>query len=314
MDGLEHILAAQDGIITRQQALAAITPSRLERLLGRRWRVILPGIYAAQTGPLTPKHKARVALLYGGEHAQLDDLSSLTRHGLRYLPSDEREFILIPADQKRQSREFVVVRRTFYLPKPLLAPGRMPVTPLSRALTDFALRHENERQVRAVLMSSVQKRKLSVSELDAEVATAPSRGLKRYLRVLDELHAGVRSVGEGDVRRLCARSKILPTPLFNPLLQLPDGRKISPDLLLEEAALVHETNGREPHYEEEDAFDSMQERHDAMTTAGLTALHNSPRLIATTGPRILRELETIYLRDRGRGLPPGVVILRRSAQ
>lgn len=314
MDGLEHILAAQDGIITRQQALAAITPSRLERLLGRRWRVILPGIYAAQTGPLTPKQKARVALLYGGEHAQLDDLSSLTRHGLRYLPSDEREFILIPADQKRQSREFVVVRRTFYLPKPLLAPGRMPVTPLSRALTDFALRHENERQVRAVLMSSVQKRKVSVSELDAEVATAPSRGLKRYLRVLDELHAGVRSVGEGDVRRLCARSKILPTPLFNPLLQLPDGRKISPDLLLEEAALVHETNGREPHYEEEDAFDSMQERHDAMTTAGLPALHNSPRLIATTGPRILRELETIYLRDRGRGLPPGVVILRRSAQ
>jgi hypothetical protein len=314
MDGLEHILAAQDGIITRQQALAAITPSRLERLLGRRWRVILPGIYAAQTGPLTPKQKARVALLYGGEHAQLDDLSSLTRHGLRYLPSDEREFILIPADQKRQSREFVVVRRTFYLPKPLLAPGRMPVTPLSRALTDFALRHENERQVRAVLMSSVQKRKVSVSELDAEVATAPSHGLKRYLRVLDELHAGVRSVGEGDVRRLCARSKILPTPLFNPLLQLPDGRKISPDLLLEEAALVHETNGREPHYEEEDAFDSMQERHDAMTTAGLTALHNSPRLIATTGPRILRELETIYLRDRGRGLPPGVVILRRSAQ
>jgi hypothetical protein len=314
MDGLEHILAAQDGIITRQQALAAITPSRLERLLGRRWRVILPGIYAAQTGPLTPKQKARVALLYGGEHAQLDDLSSLTRHGLRYLPSDEREFILIPADQKRQSREFVVVRRTFYLPKPLLAPGRMPVTPLSRALTDFALRPENERQGRAVLMSSVQKRKLSVSELDAEVATAPSRGLKRYLRVLDELHAGVRSVGEGDVRRLCARSKILPTPLFNPLLQLPDGRKISPDLLLEEAALVHETNGREPHYEEEDAFDSMQERHDAMTTAGLPALHNSPRLIATTGPRILRELETIYLRDRGRGLPPGVVILRRSAQ
>ena len=78
--------------------------------------------------------------------------------------------------------------------------------------------------------------------------------------------------------------------------------------------MVHETNGREPHYEEEDAFDSMQERHDAMTTAGLPALNNSPRLIATTGPRILRELETIYLRDRGRGLPPGVVILRRSAQ
>lgn len=199
------------------------------------------------------------------------------------------------------------------MPKPLFAPGRIAVAPVGRALADFALRHEDERQVRAVLMAAVQLGKVSVADLDAETATAPSRGLKRYMRVLEELHAGARSVGEADMRRLCARSKVLPTPLFNPLLALPDGRKISPDLLIEEAALVHETNGRGPHYEEEDAFDSMQERHDAMTTAGLTALHNSPRLIATTGPRILRELETVYLRDRGRGLPPGVVILRRSA-
>jgi hypothetical protein len=314
MDGLRHILAAQDAIITRQQALSVLTPGRLERLLGRQWRVIFPGVYAAQTGPLTAKQKARAALLYGGPDAQLDDLSSLTRHSVRYLPADDREFVLIPAEQKRQSREFVVVRRTFYLPKPLLAPGRMPITPLSRALADYALRHDDARQVRAVLMSAVQRQQVTVAELDSEVATASSRGLKRYVRVLEELRAGVRSVGEGDVRRLCARSKILPPPLFNPLLRLPDGRKISPDLLIEEAALVHETNGRQPHYEEEDAFDGMQERHDAMTTAGLTALHNSPRLIATAGPRILRELEAIYLRDRGRGLPPGVVILHRSAE
>lgn len=314
MDELRHILSAQDAIITRQQSLTVLTPNRLERVLGSRWRVIFPGIYAAQTGPLTPRQKARAALLYGGEHAQLDDVSSLVRHGVRYLPQDDREFLLIPADQKRQSRDFVVVRRTFYMPSPLMASGRMPVTPISRALADFALRCDDERKVRAVLMSAVQRRQVAVADLQREVATASARGLKRLLRVLDELEAGVRSVGEGDIRRLCERSKILPTPLYNPLLQLPSGRRISPDLLLEEAALVHETNGREPHYEEEDAFDGMQERHDALTTAGLTALHNSPRLIATTGARILRELETIYVRDRGRGLPPGVVILRRGPE
>ena len=57
----------------------------------------------------------------------------------------------------------------------------------------------------------------------------------------------------------------------------------------------------------------MQERHDVMTTAGLTVLHNSPRRIDRDGGTVLKELETCYLRDRGKGLPPGVVILRRGA-
>ena len=84
------------------------------------------------------------------------------------------------------------------------------------------------------------------------------------------------------------------------------------DLLIKEAALVHETNGRKPHYEDEDDFDSMQARHDAMTVAGLTVLHNSPRLIAREGPRVLADLEHCYLRDDGKGLPPGVRIIRTS--
>jgi hypothetical protein len=84
-------------------------------------------------------------------------------------------------------------------------------------------------------------------------------------------------------------------------------------MLIEEAALVHETNGRKPHYEDEDQFDSMQERHDALTVAGLTVLHNSPRLIDNDGRRVLSDLERCYLRDAGKGLPPGVRIIRRRA-
>jgi hypothetical protein len=47
-----------------------------------------------------------------------------------------------------------------------------------------------------------------------------------------------------------------------------------------------------------------------MTVAGLTVLHNSPRLIAREGPRVLTDLEHCYLRDKGKGLPPGVRIIR----
>jgi hypothetical protein len=54
----------------------------------------------------------------------------------------------------------------------------------------------------------------------------------------------------------------------------------------------------------------MQQRHDALTAAGFTVLHNTPRMIAQSGSRIVREMETCYLRDAGKGLPPGVVMLR----
>jgi hypothetical protein len=300
-------------VLTRAQALEEMSPKALEWRLGRQWQVVLPGVYATRTGGLSDDERMRAALLYAGADAMLDDLSALRFYRARYLPTDGRVFVLVPFERRRQSRDFVVVRRTRYLPQPVSAAGGLPIAPLSRALADFALRLDDERTVRAVLMSAVQMRHVPVSELDAQIATASTRGLRRYTRVLDEIHAGVRSVGEGDIRTLVARSSVLPCPRYNALLRLPDGRKVSPDLLIEDAALVHETNGRAPHYEDEDEFDSLQERHDAMTTGGLTVLHNSPRLIASSGGRILRQLEVCYLRDAGRGLPPGVVLLRPGA-
>lgn len=311
--GLAHLLDRQHGVVSRRQALEHLSESALLERLGRHWQVLLPGIYVAHTGPVTDLQRLWVALLYGGEDAMLDDVTALREYGVNYLPDDSQIRLLVPDTVQRTSRDFVALRRTVYLPRPVFGRGNVRLAPTARALTDFALRFDDERTVRAVLASAIQRRQVSLDLLDRELKIAPARGKRRLVRVLEELHAGVRSAPEGDVRSLIATSTVLPTPLYNCLLGLPDGRKISPDLLLEEAALVHETNGRKPHYDEEDAFDSMQERHDAMTVAGLTVLHNSPRLVRTQGLRVLADIETCYLRDRGKGLPPGVVILRRSA-
>jgi len=108
----------------------------------------------------------------------------------------------------------------------------------SRALTDFALRHDSERDVRAVLVAGVQRREVTTADLESELLIASSRGRSRLVRVLDELRAGVRSAPEGDVRKLVRTSRVLPQPLFNCLLQFPCGRRVSPDLLVEEAALI----------------------------------------------------------------------------
>lgn len=101
--------------------------------------------------------------------------------------------------------------------------------------------------------------------------------------------------------------------LFNSLLRLPSGRCISPDALIEECGLVHESNGRAAH-EEEDLFESMQERHDVMTSAGLTALHNSPRRLLTAADVVEAEWRQCAARLAGRGLPAGVVLLRRGPE
>ena len=310
---LIQLLDRQHGVITRRQALEQLSESALGERLGRHWQIVLPGIYVAHTGPLIDLQRLVAALLYGGAEAMPDDTVALREYGVNYLPQDSQVRLLVPSTVQRASRDFVSVRRTIYLPQPVIGRGNIRLAPTARALTDFALRYDDNRAVRAVLASAVQRRQVSLNALDAELRIAPARGRPRLVRVLEELHDGVRSAPEGDVRHWVSASQILPAPLYNCLLRLPDGRKISPDLLLEEAALVHETNGRRPHFEDEDEFDSMQERHDAMTTAGLTVLHNSPRLIRSDGPRIIRQLETCYLRDAGKGLPPGVVILRRQA-
>jgi hypothetical protein len=118
----------------------------------------------------------------------------------------------------------------------------------------------------------------------------------------------VWSVAEGWFRRLAIGCRELPPLLYNRRLKLPGGRVIVPDALALEAGLVHETNGRGPH-EREDLFESMQERHDAMTTAGLTVLHNSPRRLRARGQTVIGEFCVCYLANAGRGLPPGVVLL-----
>jgi hypothetical protein len=57
----------------------------------------------------------------------------------------------------------------------------------------------------------------------------------------------------------------------------------------------------------------MQKRHSAMTAAGLIVLHSSPRQLRDEAVRILRDLESCYLKAESRGLPAGVKLIRAHA-
>jgi hypothetical protein len=312
IESFNALLARQDGLLTRRQALQYLSEIEIDAKLGRSWRVILPGVYATFTGPLTDQHRARAALLHAGDGSMLSDLDALQRHRVPNLPADPFTRVLVAAEVQRSSREFVIIRRTTRRPRALTVDG-LAVAPAHRALCEFVLRHEDERECLAVASSVLQVHRATIDQLVDDAKRGPARGRTRLCRVIEALAAGVRSAPEGDFRRLVLTSKIVPEPKWNWLIQLPSGRKISPDGMIMEAALIHETNGRRYHSPElagEDVFEDMQRRHDEAVAAGFTVLHNPPRRIDAEGAAVLREFETCYLRDNGRGLPPGVVILR----
>ena len=312
MGSLEATFARQDGLITRQQALEFLAEGAVQWRLGRHWQVVLPGVYCIERAVLSDRQRLRAALLYAGPDAMLNDATALRLHGLPFVPDEDEVRVLIPESVQRLSRQFVVTKRTWRLPESVLVDG-LPSAPLCRALCEFGARHECERDSVAVIAAAVQQGRVALGELVAEARAGQSRGRPRLLRVLAPLVAGVRSAPEADFRLLVARSRVLPTPLWNSLVELPDGTRFSPDALFVDAAVVHEVNGRQyhaPHEAGEDVFDAMQRRNDALVAAGFIVLHNSPRRLRVDAGGVLRELEAVYRQHADRGMPRGIKLLR----
>ena len=274
-----------------------MTQGELAARLGRHWQVILPGVYAGFTGTLSQRHRDRAALLHAGEGSMLSDLAALRNHRIRYLPEDGVVRVLVADNVQRSSRDFVAVRRTTRLPRAVTVAG-LPVAPVYRALCEFVARYPDERGSLAVAASVVQLGRASVSQIVEETWRGPARGRPRLLRMIESLDAGVRSCPEDDFRRLVARSRVLPPALFNPRLVLPSGRHVSPDALFVDSAVVHETNGRDIHAGF-DEFEDMQRRHDELTAAGLTVLHNHLAGFASMAPPCWPKLRTVIGDSRG---------------
>ena len=307
---LDVLLAHQDWVISRRQALAeGMSRRAIEyRLSKRHWQVLLPGVYLAAPVRPTWVQLQIGALLYAGPDAALDDVDACQHYRLTAANRSGRfVYVAVPESARARNVGYLRVRRTRFEFQMVYAGARRFVDP-ANALVAMSRRLTDDRDVLAAFSEAVQKRVVSPQLLMA----AHERTGRRHARFADaallDIVAGVRSAPEGDFRHLAVASLVLPPLLYNRRLRLPTGRIVIPDALALDAALVHETNGRKPH-EREDLFDGMQERHDAMTESGLTALHNSPRRLRLAGAEVIAQFERCYLQLRGRGLPQGVVLL-----
>jgi hypothetical protein len=311
---LPGLLVAQDHVLGRAQAQAAgFTQGAIaHRLNTHQWHRLLPGIYLVGSADPSRRQLLIAALLHGGPRSAIDGSDACRYHGLRCVAIDESlVHVVVPWGEAARSRGFVVVRRTLN-PIVTVDTHRVRYVDAATAVVVAARSMKRERFALAALSDALQRGVTTYDDLVRAHVQGPPRGARMVSRSLAALSTGAHSVAEVDFLVLVKLSSILPAPLCNVLLRLPCGRLISPDALFDSSAVIHETNGRGPHARA-DLFEDMQERHDALTAAGFTVLHNSPNRLQRQPREVMSEVERCHLRNDGRGLPAGVMIIDPTA-
>lgn len=301
-------------MVSREQALAhGLTRHAISHRLNRLgWQILLPSVYLCHPGEPSRRQLLIAALLFVGPEGAIDASDACRFHGVKAVAvDDDVVHVVAPWGTKARSRDFLRLRRTTR-PISFVVSERLRYVDEATAVIAACRRMHRERSVVAALSDALQRHVVTPSQLLAAHAVGSPRNAQMTGAALEAVTTGIRSVSENDARVIFEASDVLPRPVYNCLLRLPGGRLISPDALIVDAGLVHETNGGRAHARA-DLFEDMQERHDVMTAAGLTVLHNTPRRLWRAGPEVLAELERCYLRLAGKGLPSGVQIVRMAA-
>jgi hypothetical protein len=307
---LGRVLQEQDYVISRKQALSCWIPRRtLDHWVapGGRWQRVLPGVYAAVTGTLTPRQRYMAALLYAGPRSVITGCAALRLHRL-YPDGSAARDVLVADQVKRQSVGFVRIHRTIRMPEEPYETDRVKFASPARAAADAARFFTKLDDVRDVISKVVQRRACDVAELIAELHAGPSAGSLLLSAALTELADGVRSVAEGDLRKLVLASA-LPVPMFNAKLYTLDGDFIAMvDAWWDDAGVAAEVDSRAYHISPADQ-DRDAARHGRLTELGVLVHHFSPQRIKADGDTLTANLAGAIANGRNR---PRLPIIARQ--
>jgi hypothetical protein len=291
----------QRGVISRAQATAGgITASALQHRLRREgpWQRMLPGVYLTTTGQASWEQLQIASMLYAGPDSLITGPAALANYRIQ-APSAGVVDVLLPAAVKRSSCSFVVIRRTWRMPQTVICDGPVRFAPASRAVADTARALADRVEARAVVASSVQRGQCTLAQLAAELRDGPIRGSASLRAVLAEVITGIRSVPEGDLRRLIIRAG-LPRPLYNPMLYVGELFLAQPDAWWPEYGVAVEVDSREWHLSPAD-WEQTMARHRRMCAAGIVVVHVSPRQLRDESARLETDLHAAL--RAGRPLP-----------
>jgi very-short-patch-repair endonuclease len=306
---LEQLVQTQYGVVARGQALACgMTNRMLQHRLrpGGPWQKVLPGVYLTVTGAMSLEQREMAALLHAGPRSALTGLAAARRFGISGFTGSVVD-VLVPAKLNPQSIAFVRVRRTWRMPAEVCVDGPMRYAQPGRAVADAARSLTATRDVRALAAQAVQRQVCTVSMLATELEEGPRKGSAQLRAAVEEVQAGLRSVPEGDLRRVLRRSD-LPMPEFNARLYCGKELVAVVDAWWEEAGVGVEADSKEYHYSAED-WQRTMERHDRLVAQGVLLLHFSPQKIRTEPGEVVERIRAAL--KAGRERPPLPITSRR---
>ncbi len=298
-DSLTEVLRRQQGIVTRSQAYARGMTEKAIRYRTRSdgpWQVVLPGVYLDRSGQLTDAQRAIAASLYAGAVIGITGPAALAWHGVPVRPCEFVD-VLVPLRNQKRSARFVRLRRTSVLPRVSYTEGAVTYAPVDRAVVDAARQMADLSDVRAVVASAVQREKVHVMQLAAELDRGPMQGSARLRTALAEVADGVRSIAEADLRKIVVESR-LPAPLYNARLYVAGQFLASPDAWWPEAGVAAEVDSRAWHLAPAD-WEQTLARHDRMTAQGILVLRFPPRRLRTVKREIAGEIRSALALSRG---------------
>jgi hypothetical protein len=298
---LAWILAYQRGVVSREQASGCgISDSALRYRIrrGGPWQRLLPGVYLTATGQPTWDECQIAALLFAGPGSLITGPAALLNYQLqRSVPRIVD--VLVPMERQCTSPGLVRVHRTRRMPTSAVCDGPLRFAPPERAVADTARALADRVVARAVIASAVQRGRCTVAQLAAELEDGPIRGSAHLRAVLAEVIAGIRSVPEGDLRRLIIRAG-LPEPLYNARLYIGDTFLAQPDAWWPQYGVAVEVDSREWHLSPAD-WEQTMARHQRMSAAGIIVVHVSPRQLRDEAARLEANLDATL--KAGRPLP-----------
>lgn len=283
-------MGLQRGVLSRAQALASgVTDSGLRHRLrpGGPWQRLLPGVYLTLTGTPTWEQLQTAALVHAGADSLITGPAALRNYRIRSQDTPVID-VLVPGRSAVASARFVVVHRTWRIPRQCTVDGFLRFASVERAVADTVRQLAGLADARTVVASAVQQRHCTIAQLAAELRDGPIRGSARLRSILAEVIDGIRSAPEGDLRDLISRAG-LPQPLYNAKLFVGGVFLAQPDAWWPGYGVAAEVDSREWHLSPED-WEKTMARHRRMSAVGIVVVHLSPRQLREESAQVQHHL------------------------
>lgn len=288
---VRELLAAQDGVITRAQAMTAgLSSSAIGRLRSSgEWRAVATGVYVAGDHAVTERARMRIACSSVGPGASLGGLASVWWHGKVDRPPSRPMVIAPRGRQGRPVSGATIVHRDLH-DEDVVERHGLRIVSLPLALLEAAAVEDSV----DVLDRALVRKQVALCDVMAAHERYPGRrGATSAGRILAAAAGGARSEAERLLHRLMRRSSI---GGWNANV---DASGYVCDVVFEAERVVVEVDGFAFHTDP-DAFRRDRQKRNALVAAGWLVLHFTWRDLTERPGYVVASIRHAIRRDVSR--------------